>query len=96
MNERIKELVEIVISQNESEWPDFREVMTGAGALYLDVFAETFAELIVRECSSLIVKNAPRVTCKEELHLGYVSDGYIDAADLIKQRFGVKDEPKNS
>lgn len=92
MNERIYELakqadlIEWDILPSGARTPDHESV----------VKAQKFAELIVRECSSLIVKNAPRVTCKEELHLGYVSDGYIDAADLIKQRFGVKDEPKNS
>ena len=48
-----------------------------------------FAQLIVQECTSLITKNAPRVTCKENFHLGYVQDGYMYAAELIEQHFGV-------
>jgi hypothetical protein len=78
MNERIEELVETVISQNESEWPDYREVMTGAGALYLYVFAETFAELIVQECA--------------EISENYASRGAMpwSIACAIKEHFGVK------
>jgi len=54
MNERIiNELVEMAITQNEPGWPQFRKSLTGSGALYLDVFAEKFAELIVRECMKM-------------------------------------------
>jgi hypothetical protein len=52
-NERIDKLVEQAITQNESGWPDFRKALTGSGSLYLHVFAEEFAELIVRECAQV-------------------------------------------
>lgn len=77
MNELIEKLAEIVISQNESEWPDFREVMTGAGALYLHVFSEKFAELIVEECIEILSKNNP---CPPGTTIMYslIQDEYFD------------------
>jgi hypothetical protein len=57
-NERIDKLVEQAITQNESGWPDFRKALTGSGSLYLHVFAEEFAELIVRECLAKIENEA--------------------------------------
>ena len=54
MNEqKLNEIVEQTIAQNESDWPHFRGALTGSGSLYLHVFAEKFAELIVRECAEV-------------------------------------------
>lgn len=54
MNERIiNELVEKAITQNEPDWPQFKKELTGSGALYLHVFAEKFAELLIRECAEI-------------------------------------------
>jgi hypothetical protein len=54
MNERIDKLVEQSITQNESGWPDFRKALTGSGSLYLHVFAEEFAELIVEDTINIL------------------------------------------
>ena len=81
MNQRIKELAE---QATTTQGP------TRYNPLTHQVFdREKFAQLIVQECTSLITKNAPRVTCKENFHLGYVQDGYMYAAELIEQHFGV-------
>lgn len=77
MNERMKELA----AQAGFHFDEYTESTQRK--------VDLLTELIVRECAKLIVKNSPRVTCKEDFHLGYVSDGYMDAADLIKQHFGV-------
>ena len=93
MNDRIKELAEQAGCKvmDDGEWwipsaKGLEKVVYTSG-----VGLEKFAELIVKECAELIIKNSPRVTCKEDFHLGYVSGGYMDAADLIKQHFGVEE-----
>jgi hypothetical protein len=90
MNEQIKEL-ESKAYVEVTRWLTDTSSGCGSEVMFLEFSREKFAELIVQECYSLIVKNAPRVTCKEDFHLGYVLDGYMDAADLIKQHFGVEE-----
>ena len=87
MNERIEQLAEQAGIEFDDDFPLEPETIY---YLKLSDF-EKFAELIVKECAELIIKNSPRVTCKEDFHLGYVSGGYMDAADLIKQHFGVEE-----
>ena len=83
MNERIEELVETVISQNESEWPDYREVMTGAGSLYLHVFAETFAELMAREAIAVVQKRFMGDLNREDIEVRR-------CVEDLKKHFGVE------
>jgi hypothetical protein len=58
--------------------------MTGAGALYLYVFAETFAELIVRECAKKA--NAIALDIKFDSEL----DARKYVGDSILKSFGVE------
>ena len=64
MNEqKLNEIVEQAIAQNEADWPDFRKSLTGSGSLYLHVFAEKFAELIIRECMTVVDDADPTIAC---------------------------------
>jgi hypothetical protein len=70
----------MAITQNEPDWPQFRKSLTGSGALYLHVFAEKFAELIVRECMDMVIAHeddAPKEFHKLWSHM--------------KQHFGVEE-----
>lgn len=51
---------------------------------------EKFAELIVQECASVIEKNHPEFTCKEDADNLYRKAGRMDAIDEILQHFGVE------
>ena len=51
---------------------------------------EKFAELIVRECASVIEKNHPEFSCKEAADNLYRKAGRMDAIDEILQHFGVE------
>ena len=85
MNEqKLNEIVEQAIAQNESDWPHFRGALTGSGSLYLHVFAEKFAELIVREAIEKI----------ESIGFKSSNDIPFETTELfvsqIKQHFGVE------
>lgn len=88
MTERIEKLVEQAIAENESDWPEFRKSLTGSGALHLHVFAEAFAESIVRECirccEQVISDPVPR-----SVDTWY--SGGMQCIDEIKIHFGIKE-----
>ena len=89
MNEqKLNEIVEQTIAQNESDWPHFRGALTGSGSLYLHVFAEKFAELIVQEMCQVI-----NADCELQYSEGITTNlgGLNQARELIKQHFGVEE-----
>lgn len=93
MNERIRLLAEqaVLDSLFESIDPAFT-VGTGNGKMTIPlVFAEKFAEMIVRECISHIEQD--RFRKAEDLETEY-DDGYVDgmgrAERLMKEHFGVE------
>lgn len=81
MNNIIKELAEqaMIFSHENGGWRISTHVPND--------FKEKFAELIIRECAAVIVRNAPKMTCKEEYTNQYVAQGYDEAAELILQHF---------
>ena len=52
--------------------------------------AEKFAELIIRECVTVIENKMPDFTCKEEYDNLIRKAGRMDAIDEIKEHFGVE------
>ena len=51
---------------------------------------EKFAELIVRECITVIENKMPNFTCKEDYENLIRKAGRMDAIDEIEQHFGVE------
>ena len=51
---------------------------------------EKFAELIVRECITVIENKMPDFTCKEDYENLIRKAGRMDAIDEIEQHFGVE------
>ena len=95
MNERIKELAEQAITQNEPDWIDFRKALTGGGSLYLDVFAQKFAELIVRECMKVCKKiEQYEVGNQDPVEVGCIRAGATFCREDIKDHFGVEERPR--
>ena len=91
MNEqKLNEIVEQAIAQNEADWPDFRKSLTGSGSLYLHVFAEKFADLIIQECVDAV---------KEDMYSGMTHCDFSAGADCayaqaihnINKKFGVEE-----
>lgn len=87
MNEQIDKLVEIAIIQNETDWIDFRKALTGSGSLYLHVFAEKFAELIVKECCQTVER---RYKYSKGAPVSFWEMSQ-DVQDLLKEQFRVKE-----
>ena len=81
MNERIKELAE---QAGLEMW------INGNDEVEIAENQKKFAELIVKECASVIEKNHPEFTCKEDADNLYRKAGRMDAIDEILQHFGVK------
>jgi hypothetical protein len=90
MNERIQELYR----QAHEPQPPTR----GTGTLTKDILweqpnkfnPEKFAELIVRECITVIENKMPDFTCKEDYENLIRKAGRMDAIDEIEQHFGVE------
>lgn len=54
MNEsELNSLVDQVFDQCQPDWPGFKQELTKNGSLYLHVFAEKFAELLIKKCGEL-------------------------------------------
>ena len=91
MNERIKELA-------KQSGGEFWQRIESDGVLNKEAYItfdpseslEKFAKLIVRECASVIEKNHPDFTCKEDADNLYRKAGRMDAIDEILQHFGVE------
>ena len=81
MNERIQELAE---QAGLEMW------INGNDEVEIAENQEKFAELIVRECASVIEKNHPEFSCKEAADNLYRKAGRMDAIDEILQHFGVE------
>jgi len=56
-----------------------------------DRISAKFAELIVRECITVIENKMPEFTCKEEYDNLIRKAGRMDAIDEIEQHFGVEE-----
>jgi DNA-binding GntR family transcriptional regulator len=79
MNERIREL-----SEQASEWAAANA--TGdweVGPSYVDIFNKKFAELIVRECTRLVINNGIATATHDQLVRQ-------DCVNEIKEHFGVE------
>lgn len=85
MNERIREL-----SKQAWEWAEQQEYNDPTQE-FSDILEQKFAELIVRECASLIEKNHPEFSCKEAADNLYRRAGRMDAIDEILRHFGVEE-----
>ena len=81
MNERIQELM------RQATNPDYDGDDGPANELNI----EKFAELIVRECITVIENKMPEFTCKEEYDNLIRKAGRMDAIDEIEQHFGVEE-----
>jgi hypothetical protein len=63
----------------------------GDGTDYSRFDPKKFAELIVRECITVIENKMPDFTCKEDYENLIRKAGRMDAIDEIKQHFGVEE-----
>jgi len=80
MNELIRELAEQAeMSANKGDHVDVKIMM------------ERFAQLIVKECITVIKNKMPEFTCKEEYDNLIRKAGRMDAIDEIEQHFGVEE-----
>lgn len=82
MNERIRELAE---QAGYKPLPGF----DFANSLE-ETYLKKFAELIVKECISVIEVKMPEFTCKEDYDNLIRKAGRMDAIDEIKEHFGVE------
>jgi hypothetical protein len=71
MNERIKELMQQAGTDTSGKWMGVDH-------------AEKFAELIVKECASICMKNQYEGT-------PLYNNGSVSSAEFIKEHFGVKE-----
>ncbi len=85
MNERIKELARRVVGKHRND--------VSSISLF-DEQIEKFAELIVRECSSIILNND--IEKQEDYGVNHLffngwERGVIDSCQVIKKHFGVEE-----
>ena len=83
MNERIRELAE---QAGYKPLPGF----DFANSLE-ETYLKKFAELIVKECISIIEVKMPEFTCKEDYDNLIRKAGRMDAIDEIREHFGVEE-----
>jgi hypothetical protein len=77
MNERIKELL---VNAMTEVGPDDTDLKT----------LKKFAELIIRECITVIENKMPNFTCKEDYENLIRKADRMDSIDEIKEHFGVE------
>jgi hypothetical protein len=82
MNERIRELAK---QAGLNMW------VNGNNEVEFSENEKKFAELIVRECITVIENKMPDFTCKEDYENLIRKAGRMDAIDEIKQHFGVEE-----
>ena len=88
MNERIRELIKQAMESTGVE---------GLGGCYMELNPEKFAELIVRECTSLLFKESERLyayssECNDIRHSDEAeicAEKCIDLITMIEEHFGV-------
>ena len=86
MNERIRELAEHATEY--AQYSPFRQDKT-----YDEILMDKFAELIVKECLSVLHKTAVESTLKDEWDKAWQS-GVVSGFELVEEHFGVKYEPE--
>jgi len=84
MNERIRELLKQATQYADSLGPI-------DGAEWCDAEYSKFAELLIRECITVIENKMPNFTCKEDYENLIRKKGRMDAIDEIKEHFGVEE-----
>jgi hypothetical protein len=82
MNERIRELAK---QAGLNMW------VNGNNEVEFSENEKKFAELIVRECITVIENKMPDFTCKEDYENLIRKAGRMDAIDEIEQHFGVEE-----
>jgi len=78
MNERIRELAE-------------RQGLTGPNYLISSHELEKFAELLIRECIDLAVKEEERYDSLSSVHAAYCSMSMTNFQQVLKKHFGVEE-----
>ena len=86
MNKRIKELAEQTDKWASEEYHQL--FLENINPDRQELFNKKFAELIVRECITVIENEMPEFNCKEEFDNLIRKDGRLDAIDEIKDHFG--------
>jgi hypothetical protein len=84
MNERIKQMA------RQSGATDQNGNMATTVFCFTEMELDRFAELIVRECITVIENKMPDFTCKEDYENLIRKAGRMDAIDEIEQHFGVE------
>jgi hypothetical protein len=82
MNERIRDIKDKLWSEEYWNNPNTDKLLSAQ--------LNRFAELIVRECITVIENKMPDFTCKEDYENLIRKAGRMDAIDEIKQHFGVE------
>ncbi len=90
MNDQIEKLLDSIDVN-----PKIRELAKESGCTidklgFGEGHLEKFAELIVRECITVIENKMPDFTCKEDYENLIRKAGRMDAIDEIEQHFGVE------
>ena len=80
MNERIKQLAE--------QAQQYAEYVTPQGFEWFDTFKEKFAELLIRECMTEVLKESKWYWDKDEFES---ANAVQNAARRVKEHFGVEE-----
>lgn len=90
MNERIKELGEQAAVFAEVAWAKQTQATWETNKDIHTIYDEKFAELLIKDCISVIEAKMPEFNCKEEYDNLIRKAGRLDAIEEIKEHFGIE------